>query len=156
MEEKIENNRRGIFELKEWMIEMSKTIDIVAANVQNLMNLREKEGSVTHSGMQIVTKEKEVDERESSQGRSGGEIDRNKYKRLEMPIFSGENLDSWVYRAEHYFEIHELVDLEKIKVVIIAFAPDGRIEGEAVLSFLADTRRCATISIIEDSVGRYL
>lgn len=81
MEEKIENNRRGIFELKEWMIEMSKTIDIVAANVQNLMNLREKEGSVTHSGMQIVTKEKEVDERESSQGRSGGEIDRNKYKR---------------------------------------------------------------------------
>lgn len=33
MEEKIESNTKGIFELKEWMIEMSKTIDIVAANV---------------------------------------------------------------------------------------------------------------------------
>lgn len=41
-----------------------------------------------------------------------------------MPIFSGENPDSWVYRAKHFFEIHKLDDLEKIKVAIIAFAPD--------------------------------
>lgn len=33
MEEKIKNNAIAIFELKEWMIKMSKTIDIVAANI---------------------------------------------------------------------------------------------------------------------------
>lgn len=124
IEEKIENNVQGIFELKEWMIEMSKTIDLVAANVQNLMNLRE-EGSVLQSRTLPTSKEKETEEGESSHRRSGNEVDRSKYKRLEMPILSGENPDSWVYRAEHYFEIHELDDLEKIKVAIIAFAPDG-------------------------------
>lgn len=62
MEEKIENYSRGIFELKEWMIEMSKTIDLVAVNVQNLMNLREKEGSVLQPEMFQSTKMKDGDE----------------------------------------------------------------------------------------------
>lgn len=99
MEEKIESNSRGIFELKEWMIEMSKTIDLVAVNVQNLMNWREKEGLVLQSGTFQQAKSKEDDEGESSQRRSGREVDRSKYKRLEMPIFSGENPNSWLYRA---------------------------------------------------------
>lgn len=82
-----------------------------------------KEGLIANFGMQKNTKEKEVDEGESSHGRWGG-VDQSKYKRLEMPIFFGENPNSWVYRAEHYFKIHELADLEKIKVAIIAFAPN--------------------------------
>lgn len=81
------------------MIEMSKTIDLVAVNVQNLMNWREKEGLVLQSGTFQQAKSKEDDEGESSQRRSGREVDRSKYKRLEMPIFSGENPNSWLYRA---------------------------------------------------------
>lgn len=50
-----------------------------------------------------------------------GRGDKGKYKRLEMPIFKGDPPESWVYRAEHYFEIHELTDEEKIKVAIISF-----------------------------------
>lgn len=62
MEEKIKNYSRGIFELKEWMIEMSKTIDLVAVNVQNLMNLLEKEGSVLQPETFQSTKTKNGDE----------------------------------------------------------------------------------------------
>lgn len=41
-------------------------IDIVAANVQNLMNLREKEGGLLQS-VAYQTREKELDEGENSQ-----------------------------------------------------------------------------------------
>lgn len=41
-----------------------------------------------------------------------------------MPIFKGDHLDSWLYRAERYFEIHELMEEEKIKVVMVSFVPE--------------------------------
>lgn len=41
-----------------------------------------------------------------------------------MPIFVDENPESWVYRAEHYFYIHELNEMEKVKVAVVSFAPD--------------------------------
>lgn len=50
--------------------------------------------------------------------------DKSKYKRLVMPVFAGENSESWVYRAEHYFEIHELSEKEKVKVAVVSFAPN--------------------------------
>ena len=42
----------------------------------------------------FLKKKKEREEGESSLVRSDGGVDRNKYKRLEMPIFSGEHLNS--------------------------------------------------------------
>ena len=48
-------------------------------------------------------------------------VDRSKYKKLEMPMFLGKNPKSWVYRAEHFFEINNLPKTEKIKVVVVSF-----------------------------------
>lgn len=56
---------------------------------------------------------------------SGKRRRRKGHKRLEMPIFKGEHPDSWVYQAEHFFEIHELIEEEKIKVAIISFNHDS-------------------------------
>ena len=39
-------------------------------------------------------------------------VDRSKYKKLEMPIFTWENLESCVYWAKHFFEINNLLDRE--------------------------------------------
>lgn len=36
--------------------------------------------------------------------------DRNKFKKLEMLVFSGNDLDSWLFRADWYFQIHKLTD----------------------------------------------
>lgn len=41
-----------------------------------------------------------------------------------MSIFSGERPDSWVYGVKHFFDIHELSEDEKVKVTVVAFAPD--------------------------------
>lgn len=38
-----------------------------------------------------------------------------------MPIFSGDDLDGWLFRAEKYFEIHGLIDIEKVTVAVISF-----------------------------------
>ena len=48
-------------------------------------------------------------------------MDRSKYKKLEMPMFLGENPGSWVYRAEHFFEINNLPKTEKIKMALVSF-----------------------------------
>ena len=39
--------------------------------------------------------------------------DRNKFKKVEMPVFAGEDPNSWLFRAERYFQIHKLSDSEK-------------------------------------------
>ena len=33
---------------------------------------------------------------------------------LEMPIFSGENLEGWIFRAELFFEMNHLTEMEKM------------------------------------------
>lgn len=66
-------------------------------------------------------------ERQSHRKRCGyhgggkGSNDKQKFKRLDMPIFSGETLDAWLFKTERYFKINQLSDAEKIKVAIISF-----------------------------------
>ena len=45
----------------------------------------------------------------------------NKFKKVEMPIFNMENTDSWPFRADRYFQIHKLTDVEKVLVATISF-----------------------------------
>lgn len=41
-----------------------------------------------------------------------------------MPTFCGEKPDAWVYKAETYFDMHQLTELEKVKVAICSFDSD--------------------------------
>lgn len=41
-------------------------------------------------------------------------------KKLEMPIFSGENPNGWLHRAERYFEVNELTEKEKLGAVEVS------------------------------------
>ena len=48
--------------------------------------------------------------------------DRSKFKKIEMPVFVGNDPDSWLlFRAERYFQIHKLSESEKMTVSIISF-----------------------------------
>lgn len=46
---------------------------------------------------------------------------RNKFKKVNMPVFNGSDPDSWLFQADHYFQIHKLSDLEKLTVEVISF-----------------------------------
>ena len=47
--------------------------------------------------------------------------DQNKFKKVEMPIFNGDDSDSWLFRAERYFQIHKFTEFEKMIVATISF-----------------------------------
>ena len=47
--------------------------------------------------------------------------DQSKFKKIEMPVFVGNDPESWLFRAERYFQIHRLTESEKMKVSIISF-----------------------------------
>lgn len=48
-------------------------------------------------------------------------------KKLELPLFNGENLDGWIFLVERYFEINYLFSEEKFQVVVVC------LEGEALM-----------------------
>ncbi|KAA0034358.1 gypsy/ty3 element polyprotein [Cucumis melo var. makuwa] len=56
---------------------------------------------------------------------TGAGQDRIKFKKLEMPVFNGEDQDSWIYRAEHYFQMHLLNEQEKLKIAIVNMEGKG-------------------------------
>lgn len=60
-------------------------------------------------GLKLKGKVEEVD---ATSSLVKGPPNRSKYKKLEMPVFAGVNSKSWIYKAEHYFEINELIDTE--------------------------------------------
>ena len=50
-----------------------------------------------------------------------GSHERNTLKKVEIPIFNAEDPNSWLFRVDKNFQIHELMDFEKIIVAIISF-----------------------------------
>ncbi|KAA0047238.1 Ty3/gypsy retrotransposon protein [Cucumis melo var. makuwa] len=48
-------------------------------------------------------------------------VDRSKFKKVEMPVFDGTDPDSWLFRADRYFKIHNLSDSERLTVAVISF-----------------------------------
>ena len=48
-------------------------------------------------------------------------VDRNKFKKVEMPVFNRNDPDSWLFRVDQYFQIHKLTESEKMTVSVINF-----------------------------------
>ncbi|XP_022137369.1 uncharacterized protein LOC111008840 [Momordica charantia] len=73
------------------------------------------------TGETLIRKGKEVAEDVPANNNEAQGNDRNRFKKVEMPIFGGEELEAWIFRAERYFEIQKLTDEEKMIVAIISF-----------------------------------
>lgn len=54
-----------------------------------------------------------------------GDRDQTKTRRLEIPLFDGDEADSWVLRVDQYFEIGDFSEEEKLKAVRICFVGEG-------------------------------
>ncbi|TYK00327.1 transposon Tf2-1 polyprotein isoform X1 [Cucumis melo var. makuwa] len=48
-------------------------------------------------------------------------LDRSKFKKVEMPVFDRTDPESWLFRVDCYFKIHNLSDSEKLTVAVISF-----------------------------------
>lgn len=41
-------------------------------------------------------------------------------RKLELPVFSGDDAYSWIVHAERFFKLHSVADDEKLDVVVVA------------------------------------
>lgn len=56
------------------------------------------------------------------QGRNEGKW---KYMRLEMPLFDGSDLASWILRGENFFDIYRLTEEEKLDAAVVSMEGDA-------------------------------
>ena len=82
-----------------------------------MCNSSAKEVSECEGSSKRETETKKVEKKTDDE--SGSE--RNKLKKVEMPIFNGDDPDNWLFRAERYFQIHKLTEFEKLTVSTISF-----------------------------------
>ena len=45
-------------------------------------------------------------------------VDRSKFKKVEISVFRGNDPNSWLFKADRYFQIYKLTDSKKIVSVI--------------------------------------
>lgn len=67
----------------------------------------------------------------NSGGGSGGTTNGGglnwRFRKLDMPLFDGVNLDGWILKAERYFNFYRLNEGDKLEATIVA------LEGDALL-----------------------
>lgn len=138
MEERMEIIDKEIIGIKEAIMSLGKNMEksieklsIEIRETQKTIIHNRGESSMVRSGATSVAGEmtslngkgKEKDEEIDQTLVRRDSIDRCKIRKLEMPPFDGDSPDSWLYKAEFYFEINLLTDAEKRTVSVISFAP---------------------------------
>lgn len=102
MEERLEGTKKENLGLKEIMLELKKVVDKMAEDMRESNTHKRKDESCTSDGLVLKLKGK-MEDLETLTDNGTVTVDRSKYKKLEMFMFVGENPESWVYMAEHFF-----------------------------------------------------
>ncbi|KAL0552390.1 hypothetical protein IC582_011499 [Cucumis melo] len=88
---------------------------MIESNVRDSSAMKSKASEVSSSrDVEEIGVERKSDLDEIS-------TDRSKFKKVEMPVFTDDDLESWLFRAERYFQIHKLIESEKMLVSTICF-----------------------------------
>lgn len=88
-------------------------------------------------GFQGNNRNRERDRNEGDSG-GGGPVNTSgnwKYRKLDMPLFDGEDPDGWILRVERYFSFYRLSEEEKMEAAIVGM------EGEALSWYQWEHRR---------------
>ncbi|KAA0054528.1 peroxidase 64 [Cucumis melo var. makuwa] len=73
-----------------------------------------KENKVTSSKMAESDRNFGFDRNERKMDSDDGFHDRNKFKKIEMPVFTGEDPDSWLFRAERLKVLAEMMEVAQM------------------------------------------
>ncbi|PHT45211.1 hypothetical protein CQW23_14369 [Capsicum baccatum] len=67
-----------------------------------------------------------------------GEKDGKKFRKLQLPVFKGENPLGWFFKAEQYFAVNEILEVERLQA--ISSGGHGRVQVDDMddLAHLAD------------------
>ncbi|KAF7807919.1 Retrotransposable element Tf2 [Senna tora] len=99
--------KNDVNSLKEWVLEIK---DCLARLEKKQIEEHEQdrgEGSGSHGG--------DNDREQRTDESSGKEVD--KHRKLELPIFDGEEAIGWLFKVERYFSLNRMQDGEKLEAV---------------------------------------
>ena len=60
-----------------------------------------------------------------------------------MPIFSGENPDGWLVRAERFFDLHKYFEVDQLEIAVVTF------EGDVLLWYQWESKHRAILTWAE-------
>ena len=90
MEGRVDGTEKEILSLKEMMLEMKKAVERLADEMKESQSYKKREESGTSDGSVMKQKGK-MEETELITETNVTSVDKSKYKKLEMPMFLGEN-----------------------------------------------------------------
>ncbi|KAF7802354.1 Retrotransposable element Tf2 [Senna tora] len=130
MESRVENVEKeiGVFredltQVKEVMMIMKDTLERLERKVDKGGERELSEGSRAHGDGE---KEKDSDEvNDKAKEKEGvNDDDSNKYRKLELPLFDGDDAVGWLFRVERYFSINRMKDEDKLEAMAVCL--EGR------------------------------
>lgn len=62
-------------------------------------------------------------------GDDGGHVDGGRHRKLEIPLFEGEDPLGWIFRVERYFVVNGVTEAEKLEAAVVS------LEGRALSWF---------------------
>ena len=94
IEERVEGTEKEIMGMKEMLMEMKKTMERMADELRESSNYKKKKDESGTSDGPVMKLKGKIEEPEVTIDMNQNTIDRSKYKKLEMPMFLGENPES--------------------------------------------------------------
>ena len=69
------------------------------------------------------------DDESQGEGEGGGQPEGAKHRKLELPIFEGEDPLGWIFRVERYFTVNGVTEAERLDAAVVS------LEGKALAWF---------------------
>ena len=90
----------------------TSNVEGLSSNSKSKQKMEEKDTTNDNSCDELKKKGKEEQEQN---------VNRSKFKKVGMPVFNGSDPDSWIFKADRYFQIHKLSKSEKMAISVISF-----------------------------------
>lgn len=94
------------------MLELKKAVDRMTDDIRENSSYRRRGETGTSDELVMKLKGK-MGDLEIPLDTVTETVDRSKYKKLEISLFLDKNPESWVYHAENFFEINELLEVKR-------------------------------------------
>ena len=94
---------------------------LTKSTIRDSATAKGKENEATSS--RVIETDRNIGDSQNEKKTDNNEnaTNRNKFKKVEMHVFNGEDPNSWPFRVERYFQIHKLIESENLLVSAISF-----------------------------------
>ncbi|KAF7814687.1 Retrotransposable element Tf2 [Senna tora] len=125
MEKEMDTLKVDMMQMKEMMLMMKDTLERVEKKVDKGGERDHSEGSGAQGEGDKEKDSEEVNDKAKDSGEAN-DGDGSRHRKLELPIFEGDEAIGWLFKVERYFSLNKMSDDEKLEAVAVCM------EGKAL------------------------